>query len=63
MVGFGGSFTWSDGALGSVETIYFQVDHQDMQDNTPAFTPAEGVDLLPLLPGSGTIHSIAYKAM
>lgn len=31
-------------------------------DHTPGFTPAEGVSLPPLLPGSGLVNSIAYKA-
>ncbi|MEZ0172021.1 calcium-binding protein [Microvirga sp. TS319] len=59
-VGYGSTFTRTDGSTGAAQTIYFQTDRQDTQDNTPPFTPAEGVDALPLLPGSGNIHSIAY---
>lgn len=61
--GFQGSFTRTDGTTGSAETIYFQTDRQDTrEDPTPPFTPVEGVDRLPQLSGSGTIHSIAWKA-
>lgn len=61
--GFQGSFTRTDGTTGSAETIYFQTDRQDTrEDATPPFTPVEGVDRLPQLAGSGTIHSIAWKA-
>ncbi|RWI50097.1 MAG: hypothetical protein EOR16_31090 [Mesorhizobium sp.] len=62
-VGYEALFTRANGSTGSAQTIYFQTDRQDTQgDNTPAFTPAEGVDKLPQLPGSGQINSIAWKA-
>ena len=62
-VGFQAAFTRSDGTTGTAQTIYFETDRADTHDdNTPEFTPAEGVDQLPQLPGSGTIHSIAYRA-
>ncbi|MGL4494776.1 MAG: hypothetical protein ACRCUX_03115, partial [Beijerinckiaceae bacterium] len=60
--GFQGLFTRTNGTTGTAETIYFQTDRRTTQDNTPGFTAAEGVDKLPQLPGSGQIHSIAYKA-
>lgn len=61
--GFGGLFTRSDGTSGAAETIYFQTDRQGTRfDGTPEFTAAEGVNLLPQLPGSGTINSISWKA-
>jgi Ca2+-binding RTX toxin-like protein len=61
--GFQGSFTRADGTTGTAETIYFQTDRQDTrEDPTPPFTLVEGVDRLPQLSGSGTIHSIAWKA-
>ena len=60
-IGFGGSFTRTDGSTGTAQTIYFATDRQDTIDPTPAgFVPAEGVEALPLLPGSGTIFSMAY---
>ena len=44
-VGYEGLFTRADGTTGSAQTIYFQTDRQDTRaDNTPNFTPAEGVD-------------------
>ncbi|WP_263013271.1 calcium-binding protein [Mesorhizobium sp. AR02] len=62
-VGYEGLFTRADGTTGSAQTIYFQTDRQDTRaDNTPNFTPAEGVDKLPQLSGSGQINSIAWKA-
>lgn len=62
-VGYEGVFTRADGTTGSAQTIYFQTDRQDTRaDNTPNFTPAEGVDKLPQLPGSGQINSIAWMA-
>ncbi|MEI9425139.1 hypothetical protein O7A70_28665 [Mesorhizobium sp. Cs1299R1N1] len=62
-VGYEAVFTRADGTTGSTQTIYFQTDRQDTRtDNTPAFTPAEDVDKLPQLPGSGQINSIAWKA-
>jgi hypothetical protein len=48
------------GSTGTAETIYFQTDRADTIDPTPGFTPAEGVDKLPQLPGSGNLYSIAY---
>lgn len=62
-VGYEALFTRADGTTGGAQTIYFQTDRQDtLADNTPSFTPAEGVDKLPQLPGSGQINSIAWKA-
>ncbi|CCV07363.1 hypothetical protein MESS2_540010 [Mesorhizobium metallidurans STM 2683] len=62
-VGYEALFTRANGSTGTAQTIYFQTDRQDTQgDSTPAFTPAEGVDKLPQLPGSGQINSIAWKA-
>ncbi|MGX5829997.1 hypothetical protein [Mesorhizobium sp. 43Arga] len=62
-LGYEAIFTRADGTTGSAQTIYFQTDRQDTRaDNTPNFTPAEGVDKLPQLPGSGQINSIAWKA-
>jgi hypothetical protein len=62
-VGFESTFTRDDDTTGVAQTIYFQTDRQDTRaDNTPNFTPAEGVDKLPQLPGSGQINSIAWKA-
>ena len=45
------------GSTGAAETIYFQTDRADTVDPTPEFTPAEGVDKLPHLAGSGNIVS------
>jgi len=62
-VGYEALFTRTDAITGTAQTVYFQTDRQDsIADNTPTFTPAEGVTFLPQLDGSGTIHSIAYKA-
>ncbi|WP_316158348.1 MULTISPECIES: calcium-binding protein [unclassified Bradyrhizobium] len=62
-IGYEAVFTRNDGTTGIAQTIYFQTDNRDTRaDTTPDFTIADGVDLLPLLPGSGTIYSIAYKA-
>ncbi|WP_342722668.1 calcium-binding protein [Bradyrhizobium sp. B097] len=62
-VGYQASFTREDGTTGIAQTIYFQTDQRDTRaDTTPGFTIADGVDLLPQLPGSGKIYSIAYKA-
>ncbi|KAB2847377.1 MAG: hypothetical protein F9K44_13630, partial [Hyphomicrobiaceae bacterium] len=61
-IGYEATFTRADGSTGLAQTVYFQTDKQDTVDNTPAFTAAEGVDTLPLLPGSGNIYAIAYKA-
>ncbi|MDX8496418.1 calcium-binding protein, partial [Mesorhizobium sp. VK22B] len=62
-VGYEASFTRANGTTGTAQTIYFQTDRQDTRaDNTPNFTPAEGVDKLPQLPGSGQINSTAWKA-
>ncbi|WP_316168619.1 MULTISPECIES: calcium-binding protein [unclassified Bradyrhizobium] len=62
-IGYQALFTREDGTTGLAETVYFQTDKADTRaDTTPGFTIAEGVDLLPLLPGSGTIYSIAYRA-
>jgi Ca2+-binding RTX toxin-like protein len=61
-IGFQATFTKTGGGTGTAQTIYFQTDRQDTrQDNTPEFEPAEGVEDLPQLPGSGTINSIGYK--
>ena len=61
-IGYEASFTRADGTTGVAQTLYFQVDQRDTRaDHTPEFTPAEGVDTLPVLPGFGTINSIAYK--
>jgi hypothetical protein len=62
VIGYEASFLRADGSTGLVQSIYFQTDGQDTTDNTPGFTPAEGVSDLPSLPGAGTIHSIAYTA-
>jgi hypothetical protein len=62
-VGFEALFTRADGSTGVTQSIYFQTDgQQSIADHTPDFTPAEGVEKLPQLPGSGLIDSIAYKA-
>jgi hypothetical protein len=58
--GFAATFSKTDGSTGAAETIYFQTDRADTVDPTPGFTPADGVDKLPQLPGSGNIFSIAY---
>lgn len=60
--GFQAAFNRVGGGAGVAETIYFDVDRQATQDNTPSFTPATDVEKLPQLPGSGLIHSIAWKA-
>lgn len=63
VLGYGAAFTRADGSTGSAQTIYFQTDRQDTQgDHTPQFEVAEGVELLPFLPGSGQINSLAWKA-
>jgi hypothetical protein len=60
--GFSGVVTRTNGTTTTAETIYFQTDRQSTRaDNTPGFTPAAGVDVLPQLPGSGQINSIAWK--
>jgi hypothetical protein len=59
--GFSGVVTRTDGTTTTAETIYFQTDRRTTQDNTPPFTPAEGVDRLPQLPGSGQISAIGLK--
>jgi Ca2+-binding RTX toxin-like protein len=62
-VGYEAVFTRTDGTTGVAQSIYFQTDGQNsLEDTTPNFTPAEGVDYLPQLPGVGTIHSTAYLA-
>ncbi|MGT2440863.1 calcium-binding protein [Bradyrhizobium betae] len=62
-IGYQAVFTRGDGTTGVAQTVYFQTDNRDTRaDTTPDFTIADGVDLLPQLPGSGTIYSIAYKA-
>jgi hypothetical protein len=60
--GFSGVVTRANGTTTTAEKIYFQSDRQTTRsDNTPSFTPAAGVDLLPKLPGSGQINSMAWK--
>jgi hypothetical protein len=59
--GFSGVVTRTDGTTTTAETIYFQTDRRTTQDNTPPFTPAEGIDRLPQLPGSGQISAIGLK--
>jgi hypothetical protein len=59
--GFSGVVTRTDGTTTTAETIYFQTDRRTTQDNTPPFTPAEGIDKLPQLPGSGQISAIGLK--
>ncbi|EJN08763.1 Ca2+-binding protein, RTX toxin [Bradyrhizobium sp. YR681] len=62
-VGYEAQFVRADGSSGVAQTIYFQTDNQQsVADHTPQFTPADGVEYLPQLPGSGLIDSIAYKA-
>ncbi len=62
-IGFEAVFTRLDGSTGTTQSVYFQTNRQDTTgDHTPNFTPAEGVSLLPQLPGSGQINSIAWKA-
>ncbi|AUX78428.1 calcium-binding protein [Sinorhizobium fredii] len=62
-VGFEAVYTRTDDTTGTSQTIYFETDRQDTRaDNTPEFVVAEGVALLPQLPGSGTINSLAWKA-
>ena len=58
-IGFGAAFTRLDGTTGAAQTIYFEVDRQHTQDNTPPFTPAQGLDALPMLPGSGRVDRLA----
>ncbi|WP_412066340.1 calcium-binding protein [Rhizobium sp. SYY.PMSO] len=61
-IGYGAEYVKSDQSKGTVQTIYFEVDLQDtVTDNTPAFTPGDGVLGLPQLGGSGQIPSIAWK--
>lgn len=60
--GFQSTVTFASGATTTAESIYFQTDRATTQDNTPEFTLAEGVNLLPQLAGSGQIHSLAWKA-
>jgi Ca2+-binding RTX toxin-like protein len=61
--GFSSVVTKIDGSLSTAESIYFQTDRQDTRyDTTPIFTPLDGVETLPQLPGSGTIKSVAWKA-
>ncbi|MBR1190231.1 calcium-binding protein [Bradyrhizobium sp. AUGA SZCCT0160] len=63
VVGYEAVFARADGTTGATQTIYFQTDpRQSLSDNTPEFTPANGVELLPELSGSGLIDSISYKA-
>ena len=60
-VGYQSQFTWQNGDVGAAQTIYFQTDRQDtIADNTPEFTPTEGVESLPQLQGFGQIYSTAY---
>ncbi|WP_205910250.1 calcium-binding protein, partial [Rhizobium sp. FKY42] len=62
-LGYEATFLKADGTSGAAQTIYFQTDRQDTRaDNTPVFTIGAGVSLLPQLPGSGQINSIAWKA-
>jgi Ca2+-binding RTX toxin-like protein len=62
-VGYEAVFTRDNGTTGIAQTIYFQTDpRQSLSDQTPEFTPAAGVELLPDLAGSGLINSIAYTA-
>lgn len=62
-VGFEAEFTRADGTVGTAQTTYFETDRQDTRaDNTPDFVVADGVALLPQLPGSGQINSVAWKA-
>ncbi|TWB46390.1 Ca2+-binding RTX toxin-like protein [Rhizobium sp. ERR 922] len=61
-IGFSGSFQRADGTTSTAQSIYFQTDLRNtVANNTPEFTPAVGIDKLPLLPGSGQINSIAWK--
>ncbi|MCA1492218.1 hypothetical protein I6F11_14935 [Ensifer sp. NBAIM29] len=62
-IGFEAEFTRTDGTSGTAQTIYFATDRQDTRaDNTPDFVIADGVAMLPQLPGSGQINSLAWKA-
>ncbi|MBD9490470.1 calcium-binding protein [Ensifer sp. ENS11] len=62
-IGFEAGFIRTDGTMGSAQTIYFETDRQNTRgDNTPGFVVADGVNLLPQLPGTGQINSIAWKA-
>jgi len=62
-LGYQATFTRTDGATGTAETIYFSTDTQDsVADNTPDFTPSDDALSVPQLPGSGLINSIAFKA-
>ena len=60
-IGFEAAFVRSDGTSAVAQTIYFQTDPRHSADNTPPFSPADGINLLPRLPGSGTISSIGFK--
>ncbi|MCZ7929171.1 calcium-binding protein [Agrobacterium pusense] len=63
IVGYEASYDRKDGSTGKAQTIYFDTDGRDTRgDQTPDFAIAKGVALLPLLPGSGKINSIAWKA-
>lgn len=61
-VGYQAVVTRTDGTTTIGQTIYFQTDRRTTQDNTPNFTPAAGVELLPQFSGSGQINSLAWKA-
>ena len=62
VIGYTGAFTRTDGTTGAADTVYLATDNRNTRsDKTPDFVAADGVDLLPQLPGSGTIDSIAYK--
>jgi Ca2+-binding RTX toxin-like protein len=61
-VGYQATFVRADGSSGIAQTIYFQTDGQNtVEDNTPNFTPGEGVLDLPQFAGSGQISSVAYR--
>ena len=62
-VGYEAAFTRDDSTSDVIQSIYLQVDRQhSAADDSGGFTPASGVEKLPQLSGSGSIHSIAYKA-
>ncbi len=59
-LGYGSTFTKTDGTTGTAQTVYFETDRQNTVTEPPGFEPSSEAKTLPQLPGSGQIHSIAY---
>jgi Ca2+-binding RTX toxin-like protein len=60
-LGYGSTFTKTDGTTGTAQTVYFETDRQDTSAaEPPGFEPSAEAKTLPQLPGSGQIHSIAF---